>query len=319
LTDWPISQGGLTRRGQVPWGLTPEGLTPFNTVRESLGIAGSGTIACGVAGTAAQHGDVVMWVRSEDSARRAQAGLEKVFDRLEQEVDPSRVRFVTDPSELASAGPTFVIEAIVEDAGAKASILSTLNGLLAGDAVLATTTSSLSVSELAEASGRPERFVGFHVFNPVPAMPLVEIVAAPGTSEDTRVRAHALVHALGKTPVDVPDLPGFVVNRLLFPYLFSAVRLLEESGLEPDEVDQCMKLGAGHPLGPLALLDLVGLDVAVAIGESIGAEVPVRVRTLVAEGALGRKSGRGFHWYDPALSRSSTSVYRSLRPRSDTS
>jgi 3-hydroxybutyryl-CoA dehydrogenase len=287
-------------------------------MREQLGIAGSGTIACGLAASAAQHGDVVMWVRSEDSARRAEAGLEKAFNRLEEELDPSRVRIVTDPSELAASGRTFVVEAIAEDISAKTNVLGALHGVLSGDAVLATTTSSLSVSELAGASGRPERFVGFHVFNPVPAMPLVEIVAAPGTSEDTRVRAHALVNALGKTPVDVPDLPGFVVNRLLFPYLFSAVRLLEESGLKPDEVDQCMKLGAGHPLGPLALLDLVGLDVAVAIGESIGTDVPERVRTLVAEGALGRKAGRGFHWYDPALSRSSTSVYRSLRPRSDT-
>jgi len=288
-------------------------------VRESLGIAGSGTIACGLAASAAQYGDVVMWVRSEDSARRAEASLEKAFNRLEEEIDPSRVRLVTDPSELASSGRTFVVEAIAEDADAKAAILGTLDGVLAKDAVLATTTSSLSVSGLAEASGRPGRFVGFHVFNPVPAMPLVEIVAGPQTSEDTRVRAHALVHVLGKTPVDVPDLPGFVVNRLLFPYLFSAVRLLEETGLDPNEVDQCMKLGAGHPLGPLALLDLVGLDVAVAIGESIGTDVPERVRTLIAEGALGRKSGQGFHWYDPALSRSSTSVYRSLRPRSDTS
>jgi 3-hydroxybutyryl-CoA dehydrogenase len=288
-------------------------------VRESLGIAGSGTIACGLAASAAQHGDVVMWVRSEDSARRAETRLEKAFGRLVEEVDPSHVRLVTDPSELASSERTFVVEAIAEDTGAKANVLGTLNGVLAGDAVLATTTSSLSVSELAETSGRPERFVGFHVFNPVPAMPLVEIVAGPQTSEDTRVRAHALVHVLGKTPVDVPDLPGFVVNRLLFPYLFSAVRLLEETGLDPNEVDQCMKLGAGHPLGPLALLDLVGLDVAVAIGESIGTDVPERVRTLVAEGALGRKSGQGFHWYDAALTRSSTSVYRSLRPRSDTS
>jgi 3-hydroxybutyryl-CoA dehydrogenase len=288
-------------------------------VRESLGIAGSGTIACGLAASAAQHGDVVMWVRSEDAARRAEASLEKALGRLEEEVDPSRVRLATDPSELASSGRTFVVEAIAEDGRAKAEVLGTLNGQLADDAVLATTTSSLSVSELAEASGRPERFVGFHVFNPVPAMPLVEIVAGAATSEETRVRAHALVHVLGKTPVDVPDLPGFVVNRLLFPYLFSAVRLLEESGLDPDEVDQCMKLGAGHPLGPLALLDLVGLDVAVAIGDSIGTDIPDRVRTLVAEGALGRKSGQGFHWYDPDLSRSSTSVYRSLRPRSDTS
>jgi 3-hydroxybutyryl-CoA dehydrogenase len=265
---------------------------------EQLGIAGSGTIACGLAATAAQHGDVVMWVRSEDSARRAAARLERAFERIEEEVHPSRVRVATEPQELAASERTFVVEAIVEDAGAKANVLATLNGVLPPDAVIGTTTSSLSVADLGEASGRPQHFVGFHVFNPVPAMRLVEIVAGPATSHETCVRAHALCEALGKTSVDVPDLPGFVVNRLLFPYLFSAVRLLEESGLDPGAVDQCMKLGAGHPLGPLALLDLVGLDVAIAIGESIGADIPERLRGLAADGALGRKAGRGFHSYE---------------------
>jgi 3-hydroxybutyryl-CoA dehydrogenase len=267
-------------------------------VLEQLGIAGSGTIACGLAATAAQHGDVVMWVRSEESAQRAAAHLERTFDRIEEEVHPSRVRVATDPQELAASERTFVVEAITEDAGAKAKVLATLNGVLAPDAVIGTTTSSLSVAELGVACGRPEHFVGFHVFNPVPAMRLVEIVAGPATSHETCVRARALCEALGKTSVDVPDLPGFVVNRLLFPYLFSAVRLLEESGLDPGAVDQCMKLGAGHPLGPLALLDLVGLDVAIAIGESIGAEIPERLLALAAEGALGRKAGRGFHSYE---------------------
>jgi 3-hydroxybutyryl-CoA dehydrogenase len=265
---------------------------------EQLGIAGSGTIACGLAVTAAQHGDVVLWARSEDSASRASGRLERAFDRLEEEVHPSRVRVVVDPQELASAERTFVVEAIAEDAAAKAGLLATLNAVLAPEAVIATTTSSLSVAELGQASGRPEHFVGFHVFNPVHAMRLVEIVAAPATTQETRVRARALCDALGKTPVEVPDLPGFVVNRLLFPYLFSAVRLLEESGLDAPAVDQCMKLGAGHPLGPLALLDLVGLDVAIAIGDSIGADVPARVRELAAEGAIGRKAGRGFHSYE---------------------
>jgi 3-hydroxybutyryl-CoA dehydrogenase len=267
-------------------------------VLEQLGIAGSGTIACGLAATAAQHGEVVMWVRSEESAQRATARLERVFDRIDEEVHPSGVRVVTDPHELATSERTFVVEAIAEDTGAKSNVLGTLNGILAADAVIATTTSSLSVADLARASGRPERFVGFHVFNPVPTMQLVEIVAGPETSEETSVRARALCDALGKTPVAVPDLPGFVVNRLLFPYLFSAVRLLEESDLDPTAVDQCMKLGAGHPLGPLALLDLVGLDVAIAIGESIGADVPERLHALAADGALGRKSGRGFHSYE---------------------
>ena len=265
---------------------------------EQLGIAGSGTIACGLAATAAQHGDVVMWVRSEESAERAYGRLERAFDRIDEEVHPSRVRVVTDPQGLVDGGRTFVIEAIAEDAGAKATLLATLDSHLDQDAVIATTTSSLSVAELASASGRPDRFVGFHVFNPVPAMRLVEVVAGPETSDETRVRARALCDALGKTPVEVPDVPGFVVNRLLFPYLFSAVRLLEETSLEAGAIDQCMKLGAGHPLGPLALLDLVGLDVAIAIGEEIGADVPERVRALAAEGALGRKSGRGFHSYE---------------------
>jgi len=129
-------------------------------------------------------------------------------------------------------------------------------------------------------------------------MDLVELAFPPAASEQTRSRALALCEALGKTAVEVPDTPGFVVNRLLFPYLFDAVELLERTGMEPKAVDTCMKLGAGHPLGPLALLDLVGLDVSKAIGETIGAKVPARVEALIAEGALGRKSGRGFHTYE---------------------
>jgi 3-hydroxyacyl-CoA dehydrogenase len=139
--------------------------------------------------------------------------------------------------------------------------------------------------------------VGLHVFNPVTKMKLVELVFPREATEDTRARALALCEAIEKTPVEVPDVPGFVVNRLLFPYLFAAVRLLEETGMEPAAVDTCMRLGAGHPMGPLALLDLVGLDVSEAIGETIGVPVPERLRELIAEGALGRKSGRGFHRY----------------------
>jgi 3-hydroxybutyryl-CoA dehydrogenase len=253
-------------------------------VEERLGIAGSGTIACGLAATAAGAGaDVAMWVRSPESADRADQRLEQAFAKA-QDADRGRVSVVTEPHDLAHA--TFVLEAIAEDAGAKSSLLATLNGVLAHDAVIATTTSSLSVEALADASGRPDRFVGFHVFNPVPAMKLVEVVSGPATDEAVKARA-----------VEVPDMPGFVVNRLLFPYLFSAVRLVEETGLEPEAVDTCMKLGAGHPLGPLALLDLVGLDVAVAIGEALEVPVPARLRALIAEGALGRKAGRGFLAY----------------------
>jgi 3-hydroxybutyryl-CoA dehydrogenase len=260
---------------------------------ERLGIAGSGAIACGLAAVAARHGEVVLWARAEMSADRARRTVEKVCGRLSGEVNARHVRVETDLDALGEA--TVLVEAVVEEHGAKAQLLGRL-GAVAGDgAVLATTTSSLSVAELAQASGAPERFVGLHVFNPVPKMKLVELAFPPEATQQTRARARELCERLGKTPVEVPDLPGFVVNRLLFPYLFSAVALLEETGLEPEAIDACMTLGAGHPMGPLALLDFVGLDVAVAIGEAIGADVPPRLRALVADGALGRKSGRGLY------------------------
>ena len=267
-------------------------------MQERLGIAGTGVIACGLAAIAAPKGDVVLCARSEESAARAKERLELVCARLKEPVDAGAVPIVSDPQALAETGRTFVIEAIAEDHDAKARLHADLDEALDASAIVATTTSSLSVTELAEASNRPDRFIGLHVFNPVPSMALVELVAPPATGDDTRARARALCEALGKTPVEVPDLPGFVVNRLLFPYLFSAVRLLEESGLEPEQVDACMRLGAGHPLGPLAVLDLVGLDVAEAIAGALGIEPPERLRELVAAGALGRKTGRGFSVYD---------------------
>jgi 3-hydroxybutyryl-CoA dehydrogenase len=260
-------------------------------VEERLGIAGSGTIACGLAAVAAPHGEVVLWARSDASAARAREQLRGAGGH---DLAPD-VRVTTHLGALANA--SFVVEAITEDPTAKADLYAQLHETLKADAVLATTTSSLSVRELAAVSGRPERFLGLHVFNPVGKMALVELVHHEEAAEDARARARALCEALGKTPVEVPDVPGFVVNRLLFPYLFSAVHLLEDTGLEPAHVDECMKLGAGHPMGPLAVLDLVGLDVAVAIAEQIDVHVPARVRELVADGALGRKSGRGFHTY----------------------
>ena len=203
----------------------------------------------------------------------------------------------TDLDELGQS--TFVVEAVVEDHEVKAALLVDLHHRLDPEAILATTTSSLSVERLAQAAGRPERFAGLHVFNPVPRMELVELAFPKAADQRTRERTLALCTALGKTAVEVPpDLPGFVVNRLLFPYLFDAVRLLEDGDLEPAQVDACMKLGAGHPMGPLKLLDLVGMDVAAAIGDAIAADVPERVRQMAAEGALGRKSGRGFYAYD---------------------
>jgi 3-hydroxyacyl-CoA dehydrogenase len=248
-----------------------------------LGIVGSGAIARGLADTACDAHEIVLWARRPESAERAQ---EKLEDRAE---------VVTDLADLASA--EIVVEAIAEDARAKCRLHAELGGLLPPEALLSTTTSSLSVAEIAAASGRPDRFAGLHVFNPVEKMKLVELAFPHEATEPTRQRFRDLCDELGKTAVEVPDAPGFVVNRLLFPYLFDAVRMLERDGIEPEAVDTCMRLGAGHPMGPLALLDFVGLDVAAAIGDQIGVEVPERVRTLVAEGKLGKKSGAGFYDY----------------------
>ena len=248
-----------------------------------LGIAGSGAIACGLARAARGSHEVVLWARSEGSRDRACARVE----------DAATV--VTELSGLS--GCAIVVEAISEDVETKRGLYAQLAKVLDGDAVLATTTSSLSVAELAEASGRPDRFGALHVFNPVDKMKLVELSFPPSASEDTKKRLHQLCEELDKTAVEVPDAAGFVVNRLLFPYLFDAVRMVEREGLSAEAVDTCMKLGAGHPMGPLALLDFVGLDVAAAIGESIGSEVPELVHELIAEGRLGRKAGAGFYEY----------------------
>lgn len=265
-------------------------------MQERLGIAGSGAIACGLAATAARHGEVVLWARSASSADRARGTVEKVCGRLSGEVNAANVHVSSDLAALADA--TFLVEAITEHHGSKAELLERMHEIAAPAALLATTTSSLSVEKLAEASGRAEHFVGLHVFNPVPRMKLVELAFPTAASAETRARAHALCEHLGKTAVEVPDIEGFVVNRLLFPYLFSAVRLQEETGMEAEAIDTAMTLGTGHPMGPLALLDFVGLDVAVAIGETIGTDVPARVYELADEGALGKKTGRGFYAYD---------------------
>jgi 3-hydroxybutyryl-CoA dehydrogenase len=265
-------------------------------VQERLGIAGAGAIACGLAVAAARTGDVLLWARSATSADRARATVEKTCSKLQEEgLDPERVQVVTDLDQLGEA--SFLVEAVVEHHGSKAELLSELARHAADDAVFATTTSSLSIAELAKASGHPERFVGLHVFNPVTRMKLVELAFPDEASASTRSRARELCTALGKTPVEVPDIPGFVVNRLLFPYLFSAVVLQSQTGMSAEDIDRCMTLGAGMPMGPLALLDFVGLDVAMAIGEEIGVSVPQDLIDLVDDGALGKKTKRGFYTY----------------------
>ncbi len=264
---------------------------------ETLGIAGSGTIASGLAIVGSASTDVVLWARSEASRERVSAAIAKGAPRYEG-ADPTRITLTTELSDLDTC--SYLVEAIVEDHASKARLLGDLAELTEHQndtAILSTTTSSLSVTELARACGHPERFVGLHVFNPVPVMKLIEVVYAPETSQDSRVRTLALADQLAKVAVETPDTPGFVVNRLLFPYLFDAANFLTESGLEPAAVDAAMKLGAGMPMGPLALLDYVGLDVSEAIGESLSLTTPAPMARLIAEGALGKKAGRGFYDY----------------------
>jgi 3-hydroxybutyryl-CoA dehydrogenase len=264
-------------------------------VNERVAVVGSGAIACGLASVAATKlGGAVLVARSDESADRARAQTAKTIERMEG--DPAALTITTDKDALGDR--TYIVEAIVEDLEHKSELLQKINSHIREDnAVLASTTSSLSVEKLAQASGREKRFAALHVFNPVARMELIELAYPTTVNGDTKERTTALCEALGKTGVEVADEAGFVVNRLLFPYLFDAVTVMEEQGLTAEAVDTCMKLGAGHPMGPLALLDFVGLDVSVAIGESIGTKIPQSARDLIAAGHLGKKTGKGYHDY----------------------
>ncbi len=232
-------------------------------MQERLGIIGSGTIACGLAKTAAEHGEVVLWARSDESAERARA---KAGD----------VEVVTDFAALTEA--TFLVECVAEDPEIKGPLLGELGELAGPEAIVATTTSSLPLALLEQATGRPGRFCAFHVFNPVPKMPLVELAFPEDAEPDVRERALTLCEHLGKTGVEVPGRPRLRRQppALPLPLLRRGPARRDRHG--PSGIDACMKLGAGHPMGPLALLDLVGLDVSQAIAEAIGIHVPARVR-----------------------------------------
>ncbi len=265
----------------------------------SPGIAGSGAIATGLAAVSTMTGDTILLARSEASAWRAEEKVVAACAKIEG-AEPSRLRVTTDPADLADCD--VIVEAIVEEVEPKGELLGTIVEKCP-NADLATTTSSLSIAAIGEAAGT-EKLFGFHVFNPVPRMKLVEVCIPDGAAA-AREKALAWCAAMGKTAVEVPDQAGFVVNRLLFPYLFDAVRLVERTGMEAGEVDACMKLGAGHPMGPLALLDFVGLDVAEAIGDALYSDSnepthkpPGLIAQMVGEGTLGRKSGKGFYSYD---------------------
>jgi 3-hydroxybutyryl-CoA dehydrogenase len=263
---------------------------------ERPGIAGSGAIACGLAACASALGEVRLQARSDASAWRAEEAAQTESKRLEEGA-PERIRVTTELADLTDCD--LVVEAITEDTDAKATLLAEIVAACP-DADLASTTSSLPLDELRDRSGAGRRFFGLHVFNPVAKMELVELCLPDDVHEGLRERAHAWCDALGKTAIEVPDQAGFVVNRLLFPLLFEAVRLVESTGMAAPDVDSCMKLGAGHPM-----LDFVGLDVAAAIGDSLHADsgresdqVPDRLHELIAAGRLGRKTGAGFYTYD---------------------
>jgi 3-hydroxybutyryl-CoA dehydrogenase len=263
-------------------------------------IAGSGTIATGLAATATATGKTILLARSDASAWRAEEKATAACAKIDG-ADAGKLKVTTKPEDIAECD--VIVEAIVEDPEIKGELLTTL-GEAAPDADLATTTSSLSVGDIGNRSGHADRFFGLHVFNPVPRMKLVELCFPDPVTDGVKERALSWCGALGKTAVEVPDQAGFVVNRLLFPYLFDAVRMLERTGMEAGEVDSCMTLGAGHPMGPLALLDFVGLDVAEAIGDALHADSdepahkpPGLMVEMVGEGKLGRKSGAGFYDY----------------------
>ena len=268
---------------------------------ERPAIAGSGTIACGMAACASVASKTILLARSDASAWRAEEQAHSLCAKVDG-ADAKRVRVTTQPADLASCD--VVIEAVIEELEPKAGLLKTV-GDAAGDADLATTTSSLSLDEIASGSGHPERVFGLHPFNPVVRMELVELCIPEAARDEIGPRARNWCESIGKTVVEVPNEPGFVVNRLLFPYLFDAVRLMEQTGMKAEEVDRCMTLGANYPMGPLALIDLIGADVSVAIGEALYADSqedhhrpPGRLMALVDQGKLGRKSGAGFYEYD---------------------
>jgi 3-hydroxybutyryl-CoA dehydrogenase len=279
---------------------------------QRLGIVGSGIMGSGIAEVAAKAGvTVVLRSRKQESADAMVAALGKSLakqvergklDEAEAAAVTGRVSATADLEALADCD--LVLESIVEDLETKKQLFTELDRIVKAGAILATNTSTLPVVEMAVDTGRPERVCGIHFFNPATAMSLVEIVRTLVSSDETVDEARAFVEACGKAPVVVEDRAGFIVNALLFPYLNNAVRMLENRIASRDDIDAAMQGGCNFPMGPLALLDLVGLDTSVAILDALYAEfrdpnyaaVPL-LRRMVAAGHLGRKSGRGFYDY----------------------
>ncbi|HET9451406.1 MAG TPA: 3-hydroxyacyl-CoA dehydrogenase family protein [Aggregicoccus sp.] len=282
------------------------------TQQESFGVVGAGTMGHGIAQLAAQAGyDVQLYDTTQE---RAEAGLARLRANLEAGVQKgkvapaerdaalARVRAVSALGALARCA--VVIEAVPEELALKQALFRELSALLAPDALLATNTSALSVTELAAAARHPERVVGMHFFNPAHLMKLLELVRALQTSEATLVRARAVAERLGKQVVEVQDHPGFASSRLGILLGMEAIRMVEEGVGSPADIDRAMELGYGHPMGPLKLTDLVGLDVRLAIAEHLHRELgspafrpPQLLKRMVRAGKLGKKSGEGFYRY----------------------
>ncbi|MFE2142705.1 3-hydroxybutyryl-CoA dehydrogenase [Streptomyces sp. NPDC059456] len=284
------------------------------TDEERIGIVGCGLMGSGIAEVCARAGRDVVVVETDGTA--AGAGLKRIIRSLaraadtgkltEAERDATAARITVTTGMAALADRDLVIEAVAEDERAKLEVFARLDAVVERrDAVLATNTSSLPVIRLAAATSRPRQVVGLHFFNPVPVLPLVELVPSLLTGEETVRRAHAFAsQVLGKQVVHARDRAGFVVNALLVPYLLAAVRMAESGTASAEDIDRGMTLGCAHPLGPLALADLIGLDTVQAIARSMYAEYrepsyapPPLLARMVDAGLLGRKTGRGFHAY----------------------
>ncbi|MGH2752241.1 MAG: 3-hydroxyacyl-CoA dehydrogenase family protein [Actinomycetota bacterium] len=278
----------------------------------TIGVVGTGIMASGVAEVVAKAGgEVVLRGRSESSIKKAKAAvaqsLEKAvskgkLERTGADEVLERITTTLDFADLAECD--LVVEAVAEDLEVKSTVFGELDAATKPDAILATTTSSLSVVDLAAATTRPDKVIGLHFFNPAAIMKLVEVVRTVATSDEVERRCIAWAHSLGKRPVRCRDRAGFVVNFLLFPYLNDAVHMHEEGYGAPADIDAAMKLGCGHPMGPFELMDIVGLDVTYAILDSLHEEFRERryapaplLEHMVRAGYLGRKSGRGFHDY----------------------
>jgi 3-hydroxybutyryl-CoA dehydrogenase len=273
-----------------------------------VGVVGLGAMGAGIAQLCVEARvdtvgrEVTIELAETARARIAHFLTRKVEKGQIEKFDIELLALTTDLADLADCD--VVIEAIVEELGSKQELFAELERICRADAVLATNTSALSVTEIASATSSPERIVGMHFFNPAPLMPLVEIVRAELTGDDAFERAYALGEQLGKHPIRCHDTPGFVVNRVLIPLLNDCVRVLDEARVSPEDLDAGMKHGAGWPMGPCALLDLVGIDVHVHASEALYDKLreprmapPPRLVAMRNAGLLGRKSGRGFYAY----------------------